>query len=700
MQVVYGPLHKVFGLYIYSSLGYGLFILLQKLRRARGLIKLQLRYVFLGIFTFVLGATTTNLLIPLIFRTSYFSGYGPIFMMIMIATTAHAIIRHRLMDIKVVIQTGTVYVCAVGVAAFIFIALAGLLSSIEAYALGSIPLGAAVALAVIVAIVFQPLKRWIQNSMNRYFYRETYDYQRTVGEASRRLNAILDLQSLLDYIAEVIEKTLKVEMVAVYMRDDSQQAFTPRVLKRAAEWAQGTSAPVISGTSPIVAFFGHEKRSLVTDDAGRDSKNLFLASAVEELRAVGAEIAFPFIQDHVVSGILVIGAKLSGDPYFAEDIDLLSTLSNQAGISVKNAQLYREVTLANEYIENILATMESGVIAVNSDRRITLCNRVAERMTGRLAGDLRLVPLAHLPAPLANPLDATLADGQPRLQVEIILPDASGRLIPMACSTSALRDAAGNILGAVAVFSDLSRLKELEGEKRRAERLAAFGALATGIAHEIKNPLVAIKTFAELIPERYADADFRENFSRVAIKEIMRIDELVARLRGLSAPPEQVLHPMDVRGPIEETLTLLAGQLEQKRITVRRLYAEPLPLVGAHEPSLKQLFLNLFMNSLDAMEDGGELTVRLTGRWRYGAPVLLAEVSDTGSGVPDAMLDKIFAPFVTTKARGSGLGLAICRGIADSHRSTIHAQNNSEGPGLTMAIEFPALEQALAVTDR
>ncbi|MEK7880090.1 MAG: ATP-binding protein, partial [candidate division NC10 bacterium] len=413
------------------------------------------------------------------------------------------------------------------------------------------------------------------------------------------------------------------------------------------------------------------------------------------LRAVGAEIAFPFIQDHVVSGILVIGAKLSGDPYFAEDIDLLSTLSNQAGISVKNAQLYREVTLANEYIENILATMESGVIAVNSDRRITLCNRVAERMTGS-AGDLRLLPVAHLPGPLANPLDATLADGQPRLQVEIILPDASGRLIPMACSTSALRDSAGNILGVVAVFSDLSRLKELEGEKRRAERLAAFGALATGIAHEIKNPLVAIKTFAELIPERYADADFRENFSRVAIKEIMRIDELVARLRGLSAPPEQVLRPMDIRGPIEETLTLLAGQLEQKRVTVRRLYAEPLPLVGAHEPSLKQLFLNLFMNSLDAMEEGGELTVKLTGRWRY-APTLLVEVSDTGAGVPEAMLDRIFAPFVTTKARGSGLGLAICRGIADAHRATIHAENNFERSGVTMSVEFPAIEGTLAV---
>jgi len=697
VKIVYGPLYKFFGIYFLASFVAGIVYLTRKLRTCSGKTKLQLQYFFLGAIIPASVAVTTNLVIPLIFKTSALSPYGRYASLIFVVTIAHAIVRHRLMDIKVVIQKGTVYVCAVAVTAVIFIGLARILSSVEAYAFGNIPLGAAVSLAVIVAIFFQPLKRWIQGSMNRYFYRETYDFQRTVRETSQRLNMILDLQSLLNYIGDAIEKTLKVEMVAVYMRDDPLQAFARRVLKRAVEWSRSGPAPVLPATAAFVAFFEREKRPLVSDDAGRDPGNLLLASAVKELRTMGGEIALPFIQDHAVSGLLVIGPKLSGDPYFAEDIDLLSTLSSQAGISVKNAQLYREVTLANEYIENILAAMESGVIAVNSDRRITLCNRVAERMMGRSAEDLRLVPMAHLPAPLAHPLDATLADGQPRLQIEIILPDASGRLIPMACSTSALHDASGNVQGAVAVFSDLSRVKELEGEKRRAERLAAFGALASGIAHEIKNPLVAIKTFAELIPERYADADFRENFSKVAIKEIMRIDELVARLRGLSAPTEQILRPMDIRGPIEETLTLLAGQLEQKRITVRRLYAEPLPVVGAHEPSLKQLFLNLFMNSLDAMEDGGELTVKLTRRWRYGAPTLLVEISDTGSGVQEAMLDRIFAPFVTTKARGSGLGLAICRGIADAHRATIHAENNLERPGLTMAIEFPAIEGTLAV---
>jgi PAS domain S-box-containing protein len=690
---IYGPLHPFFGVYFLLSFGFALYTLWRKTRSASGIVKLQLRYLLLGLLITGAGAITTNLLIPLVWKTSRFSVLGPYFTLALAFSSAHAIIRYRLMDIKVVIQKGVVYVCAIGVAASIFIGLVNLLRYITAYDKASIPLGAAVALAVMVAIFFQPLKSWIQDSLNRYLYRQTYDYRRTVREASQRLSAILDLQSLLDYIAGIIAKTLKVEMVAVYVRDHLQQGFAPRVFQWPTGWEPAPSGSLLPGTSPLVAFLERERQTLVSDDASRGSADLPLTVAARELRTLGGDLAFPFFQDHTVSGILVVGPKLSGDPYFAEDIELLSTLVSQAGIAIKNAQLYREVTLANEYIENILATMESGVIAVSGERRITLYNHAAERLTGRSAGDLRSGPLERLPAALAAQLEATLADGQPRLQVEIILPDAAGRLIPMACSTSALRDNAGQVHGAVVVFSDLTRLKALEGEKRRAERLAAFGALASGIAHEIKNPLVAIKTFAELIPERYTDVDFRENFSKVAIKEIKRIDGLVARLRGLAAP-EQILRPLDIRGPIEETLTLLAGQLEQKRITVRRLYAEPVPLVEADEPSMKQLFLNLFMNSLDAMADGGELTVRLTRRFRYGAPTLLAEVSDTGSGIPEAMLDKIFDPFVTTKAGGSGLGLAICRGIADSHGAAIRAENNSERPGATIGIEFPVAVSA------
>ena len=368
----------------------------------------------------------------------------------------------------------------------------------------------------------------------------------------------------------------------------------------------------------------------------------------------------------------------------------MSTLVGQAAIAIKNAQLYQEVALVNEYVANIVATMESGVVAIGANGKITLFNPAAERMTGRSAHEVRSGPTSRLPAALAQPLDSTLRDGLLRVQAETTIPDTSGRYTPVSCSTYALRDRFGTLLGAVAVFSDLTRLKELEAERRRAERLASFGAFASGIAHEIKNPLVAIRTFAELLPERFTETDFREDFSKVVIREIQRIDDLVARLRGLAAPSTQPLVPLDLRQPIEDTLALLRAQLEQKRIRLSRYYDPSCPVIAGDLQQLKQLFLNLFINALEAMEPGGELTISFRPSSSHGTSTILVRISDTGSGIRESLLGKIFDPFVTTKTGGSGLGLAICRRIADAHGATIHAENNAGGRGSTFVVEFPA----------
>src|SRR5207245_1871318 len=162
----------------------------------------------------------------------------------------------------------------------------------------------------------------------------------------------------------------------------------------------------------------------------------------EELTRLNWSLVLPLISENTVIGLIAVGPKLSGDPFYPQDLDLLMTLANQAGVAVKNAQLYARVVLANEYINSTVATSES----------------------------------------------------------------------------------------AVAVFSDLTQLKELQEGRRRAERLSYFEMLASGIAHEIKNPLVAIKTFAQLLPRRHADAQFVEEFGRIAAREILRMERLLERL--------------------------------------------------------------------------------------------------------------------------------------------------------------------------
>jgi PAS domain S-box-containing protein len=365
-------------------------------------------------------------------------------------------------------------------------------------------------------------------------------------------------------------------------------------------------------------------------------------------------------------------------------MDLLMTLANQAGVAIKNAQLYTEVLLANEYIQNIVETLESGVVAINASGRVSMFNRAAERLVGLEAAAVRGSPADVLPAPLAALLRATAADGTPQIQPELALA-VDQRVRPVMCTTSPLRDPGGCPVGAVAVFSDLTPVKELEHERRRGEQLAQFEALASSIAHEIKNPLVAIKAFAQLIPRRLHDGRFVDEFSRVVTREIGRMERLVDRLRMLSRPGGRPQQRIDLRAPLTEAIEFLQPSLEDKGIRLESvLGSQPALVVGDHA-EMEALFVNLLLNGHDVTPPGGLVRVRL----QAGGDTILVSVADSGPGVPPEHLDRIFDPFFTTKARGTGLGLTICAGIAEGHRAKLRAVNEPGG-GAVFTFEIPA----------
>lgn len=689
LQVLYGPLHLPFGIYLVSCFGASLFILIRKLASLTGLQKLQVRYLFAAVLLAAFGATVTNLLIPLVLDTSRFSPYGPLFGMLMIAIIAHAIIRHRLLDIRLAIRNGVVYVGAIVVTASTFFGLVETLHHFTGFQRTEIPVLEALVLAIMVSVFFAPLKDRLQAVLNRYVYRHTYDYQQTVRDSTLRLSTMLDLQSLLGYLAQVVDQVFKVELVQIYLGDDSTRIFAAADIQARPHWRVGPSALSLSYDSALPSYLSAKRQTLLRDDPTNVDDRPRLPEAARELERIGGEIVFPLFHDELLAGFIVVGAKRSGDPFYSRDIDLLSTLASQVAVAMKNAYLYSQVVVVNEYVDNILSTMESGVIAVDASGHISLFNPAAHRLTGMIFASSAGLSYSDLPGPLAGPLRNTLLEGGSHSQLETILQGHDGMATPLVYSTTKLQDKDGKTHGALIVFSDLTRLKELEREKQRAERLASFGALAAGIAHEIKNPLVAIRTFAELLPERFGDLDFREDFAKVVIKEISRIDDLVARLRGIAATAPQQVGAVDLRDPINDTLALLRGQLEQTRTTVLREFQDPASFVTIEESQLKQLFLNLFLNAIEAMGTEGTLTVRITRKHTQGMPWIVVDVSDTGPGISDTVAASIFDPFFTTKSRGSGLGLTICRGITDAHRGTIRAERNIEGRGTTIVVELP-----------
>jgi PAS domain S-box-containing protein len=682
MRPIYGPLHPFFAAYMLLSFGLAATTLIRKYQTCTGLQKTQGGHLFLAFIIPGLLATTTNVLVPLLAGTSAYNGLGPVFSLMMVAMVAHAIIRHRLMDIRVVIRQGFAYLVTFSTSAAIFVILLFgsnlVLPPEHGFSVRD------VLLVLVVAVLFQSVKSRVQRLFDHYLYRDPYDYARTLRQASHELATTIELQTLLGHVGKVLTSTLRPEASAIYLFDDEDRQF------RLAWQPESLSFPAeILPTTPLVERLIAQPGLTFRDEAGTDSLLDGGAQLLADLDRFCAEVAVPLVEEGEVIGFMVLGAKRSGDPYFSNDADLLTTLANQAAVAVRNAQTHARVVQVNEEMQKVLETIESGVVALGPRGRITLFNRAAEHFTGVAAQTVRGHGPDQLPAPLGPLLKSTAADGQPRSQDEFALPDAAGQLIPLVCSTFPLRGPNGSILGAVAVLVDMSRLKELEQEKRRAERLASIEAIASGLIHEIRNPLVGIKTYAQLLPSRGSSEDFRQMFSRTAGREIGRIDDLLSRFRTMSRASQHRMEMVDVSGTLRDTLETLHAEMEDRQIRLRLVgEATRRPVLG-NASQLQQLFLNLCLNAIQAMEPGGELTVRVADLSEGGGNTLLVEVADSGPGIADELVATIFDPFVTTKPHGTGLGLAICRSIADAHHARLGVRNNNGRAGCTFTVEFP-----------
>lgn len=219
----------------------------------------------------------------------------------------------------------------------------------------------------------------------------------------------------------------------------------------------------------------------------------------------------------------------------------------------------------------------------------------------------------------------------------------------------------------------------------RQERLAAAGQFATGMAHEIKNPLSAIKTFAEYLPEKYQDPAFRDKFFKIVQSEIDRINTIVKELLEFAKPAPLQLQPVHLSQLLDETLTLLSNKLLKQGIELHKRFHENGLMIQVDPKQLKQVILNLFLNSLEAMEGGGRIEVETLVRDDY----LVLKVTDSGCGIADEHQHKLFDPFFTTKERGMGLGLAVVKGIIDRHGGSIYIRSRS-GQGTTVEISLPS----------
>jgi PAS domain S-box-containing protein len=359
---------------------------------------------------------------------------------------------------------------------------------------------------------------------------------------------------------------------------------------------------------------------------------------------------------------------------------------------------FQEVADLKSYTDSILSSITSGIVTLDLDGRVATVNPAAEILTGLFAeeivGRYCAEVFAHTPE-VAEILMETLSTRSGTANVSLTLRRLNGTTVPVEMGTAPLRRLEGKDLGVVGVFRDVSQVRELEGQLRRSDRLAALGTLAAGLAHEIKNPLASLRTFTRIIPRKFEDPRFRETFMRVVPHELERINGIVEQLLELARPSRLRPAPTAIPVLLDRVLELYANELDTKQIVVAREYARDVPSVGADQDRLYEAFVNLVSNALEAMETGGRLTVR-TG-WHRSAEAdagstgrrrVRVEIEDSGSGISLSEADKVFDPFFTTKAAGTGLGLALTHKIIEDHGGSISFRS-APGVGTTFTVVLP-----------
>ena len=340
--------------------------------------------------------------------------------------------------------------------------------------------------------------------------------------------------------------------------------------------------------------------------------------------------------------------------------------------------------------ERIVESIRSGVITTDLERRVYTVNRAAEEMTGYAAAALRGQDVSILFGDLAERIEDSLrsaAEGHasPRYEAECLTPE--GFLVKLGYNISPLSSETGETTGLVITFQDLTDVRAMEETSRRQERLSAVGRVAAGIAHEIRNPLAAMRGSIQVLrSELEADAPQRELMD-IVLSESDRLNRIITDFLTYARPRKFSLAECDLRDPLRETFALLrhSPELLDGHLLEEDLHDEPL-LAMADAEGVRQVFWNLTRNALKAMPDGGTLRAEM----RRTAPgSVRITFTDTGRGMTPAQVERLFEPFSSSTTGGTGLGLSIVYQIIRDHGGTINVRSR-EGHGTTITIELPA----------
>jgi PAS domain S-box-containing protein len=408
------------------------------------------------------------------------------------------------------------------------------------------------------------------------------------------------------------------------------------------------------------------------------------------LDTFGAEVIVPLYARGQVIGWLFFGHRITGLPFEYSDLEALMALAEHVSTVLENALLYEEVTRQKTLAETLVKSIPPGIVAIDEDGTIRWFNPPAESILGVKTSDALNRPAEAVGQKLASMLRETL-DARTNPPARQWIDPKTRRSVSV--ETRRLVDQ-NTPLGAVAVIHDLTVEEDLRQKQDLVDRAAFWTDLAASMSHEIRNPLVAIKTFAQLLPERFDDPDFRKNFNQIVVQEIDRLDKIVSQINAFAHPAELKMRPLDIRTPLKRGLELARSKFRVNGgVAVETELPSDLPKVLGDESALAEAVAHLVANAAEALTEQKKPKITLSAKPIHDGgrdSAVLVTVQDNGRGIAPEMRDKVFSPFCTTKARGMGLGLPIVKRTVFDHNGRVDIDTSDSGTAVSIALPTTA----------
>lgn len=410
-----------------------------------------------------------------------------------------------------------------------------------------------------------------------------------------------------------------------------------------------------------------------------DTTSLDIKSEMELLECI---FSFPIVYKGKLIGIFNIDDKITEEPFYKEELEIIYVLCNYLAAAVKDIDLYHQILYQKEFTKNILSSMSSGVIVIDNDEKITVLNQRASEFLNLNPSEMVGRDLRNLPSPLGDILYETMVTGTSykRHEVEVLK-----EKLPIGINSYRLLDKNQSPIGAAIVFTDLSDLKRFEEEKRKADRLEAINTFTARIAHEIKNPLTAIKTFAELLDERYGDEEFKNFFNTTVRQSIHQLDNLTDKLVISSIPLYYSFKKIDIDEIIKDAINQARRVIPQS-VSLERIEEKvkrPVFISADRRLLTKALYYLLLLCTEKTKDNSVSIGTNVA------EDNIEISISFTGKALSDEEKQQFSMSLTDMEIFGIELNVPISKKIIEEHSGSIQIESDAEGNVFKVTIPIP-----------